>query len=1008
MASGFGTAPHRIGSDWYTRTGRKLNARGQHYWDTQYRLGAVTLDGHYNHAVGDAIKQARTAPTRAGRVAAGKRYGAYSKAQQDKLQAQGEAGLSIATLGASQLIGAVGKDTVRSIQKKKIVTDATKKLGNEWVVDPVKTAYKHPSVKNIALGGAAAAGVLPFGRVAKSVELGVDAARGATAAGRAAKIEKAGLKGHHALVAGDAVAQLGPVQGLARPVSKLAAKVSYSRPYARVIGAHARVAKAMGRNLVHDQLRIKAANAIHLRRISKLKGADNVAHYWWAQVGPKLRNVEGLRVVKNRLHVEEHYIKSGHAEADLHADLEEVTNELRNVQFGTPDYYAWIAQKGSIENRLRDLPNAARNLEIAVGKLETTIRKNPKYNPEVINSIRTLEKDRREIGIASGKLDPEQAANRQGMVMDWLGHQPTGEEVYIGHRLGIESPPPEGLVPRSPGGGRVKLPRGWSSKNERILLNTGRVDQDVHTAIRDWQAAHAYRGTVRARHETGQMGTDYHGEQVDWNKYALINPKGKVIPSGWKVNEIAKLEHQGFDQEEIRKIADESMKQWLIDNPQAYQELVTLNHGNPIPGLRLVRKEDLNRYFAQMGAGMSSKVERVYDQALSAVMMQLIFARAGYIPKNLLQNAVMIVPHQGLMVTVNMPRAAQIAPLVRGAARVQSDTDRKLWDILQNAHGSGGATAGATAGLKEQGAIGRTTHAVSGAVTAVADAVPRTSAVIHELAKRGYVSKFSPHLSEDEKLAVIKLFESKKPSDIHIVRDIEQASKEAMGDFNRLSPGQRRWLRRFFIVPNWLVAGTRWPAHFALNHPVKTAAIGGAAYYGFGGPGMPTHGHPPLRLAKGVPPWAIGLETPWGVERLGSIIPASIPGDILLAASQGNWIDVAQYANPMLTAIAMSFAGFEEYPTFAKKVGVSRAVWANMKRLIPNYKLFMDLKNGSGSTTYPGDSSIIGRLRRETGVLPIPIAREGGGYGDAGGGGAGVGGDFGGGGFGGSFGGGNF
>ena len=98
---------------------------------------------------------------------------------------------------------------------------------------------------------------------------------------------------------------------MARPISKIAAKVSYSKPHTAIIGAHARVAKFAGRNLVHDQLRIKAAKAIHLRRVGELKNESNVAHYWWAQVGPHLRNVEGLKKIKNRLHTQEVYIKSG-------------------------------------------------------------------------------------------------------------------------------------------------------------------------------------------------------------------------------------------------------------------------------------------------------------------------------------------------------------------------------------------------------------------------------------------------------------------------------------------------------------------------------------------------------------------------------------------------------------------------------------------------------------------------------------------------------------------------
>jgi len=972
----FGTAPHRIGSDWYTRSGRKLNAKGQHYWDTEYRLGNVTLDGHYNHQHAALTHQARSAPTRTQRVAAGRAVGVADKAQQDKLMGQAKLGTSIATLGASELVGAAGSDLVNSIKTRHPTLRASKKLGKEWVTEPIGTAIHHPSAKNIAFGGLAAAGVLPVGRVAKDISLGAEAIRAGTKAERAAKIERAGLKGHHALVAGDAVGQLGPVQGLARPVAKIAAGVSYSRPYAKVIGAHARVAKAMGRHNVSDALRIKAENAIHLRRISKLKGSKDVAHYWWAQMSPAHRNASGLQHVVNRLHTEEHYIRSGHALDDLRADLEEVNHELTQVQFGSPEYYDWISQRGAIQNRIRDLPHAADALANSAGVIKKAIKDNPTYDPRVIESLKVLEKDRRDIGVASGKLDAAAAAERPKLVMDWLGLNPSGEEVYMGHRLGIENKPPEGLIPRSPGGGRVKLPRGWSSKNERVLLNTGRLHQTTHTAIEDWQAAHTFRSTVRARNETGLMGKDYTGGPVDWEKYHLINPKGKVIPPGWKVDQLGKLKDAGFDQEEIRKIADESLKTWMIDNQQALDELVTLNHGEPIPGLRVVRKEDLNRYFAQMGAGTASKAERVYDQAVSAVMMQLIFARVGYIPKNLLQNAIMIVPHQGLMVAVNMPRAAQLAPVFRGAVRKQSDLDRQVWDLLQNAHGSGGATAGAVAGLGGIG--GRVTHKVAGGITSVADAIPRTSAVIHELAKKGVISKFNPVLTEQEKRGIIEFFKTHGPD----VRDVEQASKDAMGDFNRLAPNQRRWLRRLLIVPNWLVAGTRYPVHFSLNHPIKAGAIGAAAYYGFGGPGMPTGGKPPLRLAKGVPPWAVGLETSHGVLRLASLIPASIPGDIALAASQGRWIDATSYANPLLVAMGMIIAGYEPHPTYAKKVGITKSIWANAKRLAPNFKLYMDLAHRQGSTTYPDDTSIIGRLRREAGVFPIRVSREGGGHGN--------------------------
>jgi hypothetical protein len=130
----------------------------------QYRLGATDGQGHYDRQVAAQIRQARSAPTRAGRVAAGRRLGAVARAQQEQLEAQGRAALSMITLGGTDVAGAVGRDIVKVVKHPaRHHRSATVQLGNEWVVQPVRKAVQHPSATNIALGGLAAASIIPAG-----------------------------------------------------------------------------------------------------------------------------------------------------------------------------------------------------------------------------------------------------------------------------------------------------------------------------------------------------------------------------------------------------------------------------------------------------------------------------------------------------------------------------------------------------------------------------------------------------------------------------------------------------------------------------------------------------------------------------------------------------------------------------------------------------------------------------------------------------------------------------
>jgi hypothetical protein len=281
-----------------------------------------------------------------------------------------------------------------------------------------------------------------------------------------------------------------------------------------------------------------------------------------------------------------------------------------------------------------------------------------------------------------------------------------------------------------------------------------------------------------------------------------------------------------------------------------------------------------------------------------------------------------------------------------------------------------------------KGGLGRVSQGVNKVVTGVADSPLRVSAMIHELSKEKIVSKFNPVWTEKEKKATLEFLTNESSSTVMAkASNVSHRATDSMADFNRMSPGARRIARRFFIVPNWLVAGTRYPAYFAGSYPGRSAAI---AYAATGEPGLPGEiaGHripqnDPIwqYLAKGTPPWATGFPFGDKVARVGSVLPASMMGDIGLSLATGNPYEAGQYINPAITAGVTGLMGYVPHPNYMEHVGPLDALSQNFQHLAPNKKLIEDLINRSGSTTYPDDKTILGRLARETGVLPIHVSR---------------------------------
>jgi hypothetical protein len=702
------------------------------------------------------------------------------------------------------------------------------------------------------------------------------------------------------------------------------------------ITAEARVSRAAGMERAQEALRTQADAADHLNALPKQDSVEDQAHAYWAQLPESHRNAEGLQLILAKQAEALEEITSGRAQAGIEEMLAAKENQYLRML-------------------LHDLPIRADDISVSMVRLQKIIADPPKYKPEIIDAMRALAEDRKAILVEAELLDPERAVAREGIVSNWLGLEPTGEEVFLGHRLGKVRSANESLMAVSVGTGRVRIPQGVAHENKLVLLTTGRMHASTHVAAEDWQAAQVYRNTLIDRDKLGLMGRAPTSMRVPPG-HRLMNPKGRPYPAYWKSDMLAKLDVE--DEEAVHNAAQEMVAGFLAKAGE--EDAMFAAAGDMWPELRIVPDAVVNRYFGQFTPVRGvTKGGRLYDAAVDFVSFSIVFGRVGYIPKNILQNLIMSVPNQGPFMLVNIPRAMQVL------------RDPKLRHLLQAEIGHG-ASVDVAAGSRVRGIPSW----MAGKVGRIADDPLRIASFLHEAAAAGVISKYKPTLGDADAAALLHLLRDKSQEGRWLLNDIKSRAVEPMGNFGRMNPQQRRWARRFLIIPGWLWAGTRLPIHFAATHPGRSAAI---AYVAAGEPYADRAGLPQNRpitdlFEDGLPYNMEGLSTPWGTLRTTSLSPVNTPWDLLHAILGMDGRSALDSANPALKS-GIYLAG-KQMPT---PTGSYRAdsYWesfkANALRLVPNWKFTEEMINPDGSGIYPQDASRLRRLMREAGVFPLEI-----------------------------------
>lgn len=727
----------------------------------------------------------------------------------------------------------------------------------------------------------------------------------------------------------------------------------------RVMTMTERAAKAGGRLQRKEMYRRQARVAGEIKQLLKVKEGSNedIATFWYAQLPASHRNAEGLRLIQGQQKEELDYLLSGRALEDL--DAREAVLRMRQGALRTdPDASPTDALRliNEIEEvrRLRtDIPLKVQDVSASIARLDEVIAVAPQASDRLLEALRKLTDDRERFLLDGDRLAQERAIERKGIVARWLGLEPDGTEIYMGHRLPRSDQGTPMQTSRG-GTGRVSSPQGMS-RNRLLLAATGRLVPSTRVAVSDWQQAAVFDEAIESRDALWRMGEPFKG---NYRKgYLLVNPDGRVVPAYWRSEELQQFAETADDITEVRALAEDVISGWASRNSQEdWQRMLdeAVENGTDLSRLRMVPERLVSRYYAQFrSTTRPGPGGQAWDSLVDFAAASIIFARVGYIPKNIVQNVIMALPHQGGFFPVNAVRAGQAL------------ADPELRYLLRAEVGQ--TVNSALAREASTTVTGKALGALADFVSKFADEPARVSAFLHEAAAEGVISRVNPLLTERDRENLIRLLTD--PDQRERLNDISWRSIEAMADFGRLTPDQSRWARRLLIIPGWLVAGSRYPFHFAATHPIRAALL---AYIAMGEPGAPDElrfNEPVTHYMSGRR-WLRGFDTPWGRLRTSSLNPVSTPWEIALAlGASAKGIepfdyetDVAfDYANPILAA-AVAFLEGEGPPGMAV-----------LKRLVPNYSFIEGMLDPRAHKNYPEDATRWGRLKREIGILPIEV-----------------------------------
>lgn len=293
------------------------------------------------------------------------------------------------------------------------------------------------------------------------------------------------------------------------------------------------------------------------------------------------------------------------------------------------------------------------------------------------------------------------------------------------------------------------------------------------------------------------------------------------------------------------------------------------------------------------------------------------------------------------------------APNLKQAIGALSSLDRATRHRLDELMGTSASVAleGPAGG---RGALGKWTSALGSAANRLTDLIPRRTAIIHELRKRGYKT--------DKQINDFLASTSKK--DKQTLNVMIEEAQNSMGRFEGLGPIEREYLTTWIAVYPWLKAATRWTVRMPWDAPTRAAIVAHAGQEGYDW-AKETLGNLPLWLQKYAPvPW-LGDKA---VTNPGAITPLSTGMDVGMATGNallgndvtGNITKLSQLLSPPAAAIGQAAFGVTPYGRESKAGLIETLIGQQDDGGLP--RTVKDLISPPGETRYFEDMGRKGTL----------------------------------------------